>query len=153
MTVVSIDQGFAVAAFVAGLPVAQPRPRATTVGGFTRMYDPGTAKKWRRTIAETMQSLVPPEPIAEACGLTLVFHMPRPQSHFTKKGLRPTAPKHHVGRPDIDNLQKAVQDELTRMRFWKDDSFLAEIRVSKVYADDRGPGLSIFLGIAKFYAV
>lgn len=134
-------------AFVEGDPVAQPRARAVSFAGRARMYDPGTAKPWRERIAAELLSLRPQEPLDCALRLTLVFYLRRPKSHLRVSGaLRGSAPTHPTGKPDIDNLVKAVQDELTQLSVWRDDSCLVHLDARKLYClDGQRPGLSLVL--------
>lgn len=41
-------------------------------------------------------------------------------------------------RPDCDNLQKLLQDEMTKLRFWTDDALVAELSVGKYWASVTG---------------
>jgi Holliday junction resolvase RusA-like endonuclease len=62
--------------------------------------------------------------------LCVTFVIRRPQSLGGKKHPegRLLAPK----RPDLDNLQKGLQDALKG--FWEDDSQIVELNLRKVYA-------------------
>ena len=95
----------AVNIFVAGKPLGQPRPRATSIGGFIRMYTPKKAKVWKDTIAAQVGAVSIPEGPLHS---TLIFVMPRPKSHLgTGKNagiVKASAPKHHIAKPDLDNL-------------------------------------------------
>ncbi len=124
--------------FVQGIPKAQPRPRAYAMkmgNKFTaRMYDPGTTDGWKQLIK--LASL--PYRRSELCTgpvmVTLTFLIDRPKSHFLKSGLRSTAPRHHLSKPDVDNLAKAVLDGLTDSQcFWVDDSQIYSLLITKRY--------------------
>jgi Holliday junction resolvase RusA-like endonuclease len=75
------------------------------------------------------------------------FRMPRPKSHFGAKGLKASAPRHHFGKPDIDNLTKLVLDVVTKDgRVWRDDSQVITLLAYKEYAaagDKPGAWISI----------
>ena len=118
-----------------GDPKGQPRPRAFSRGGITRMYDPGTAEGWKGQIAA---EAMPHKPAAQLEGplhVTLLFRFARPKSHWSKKGLKPTAPEYHTSKPDADNLAKAVLDCITQLGFWRDDAQVAALDVRKKYAN------------------
>jgi Holliday junction resolvase RusA-like endonuclease len=69
----------------------------------------------------------------------LRFAMPRPKSHFGAKGLKPSAPQFHAGKPDVDNLAKLLLDRITRSeRIWRDDSQVVQLEVSKAYGARAG---------------
>lgn len=122
--------------FVQGTPKAQPRAKATTIGGHARMYTPGSARGWRERVMGPLLPYKPLEPYDEPLALELRFLFPRPASHYTKKGLRPTAPRWVGSRPDWDNLGKAVCDEMTELGFWTDDSRVVQATVTKLYSDE-----------------
>jgi Holliday junction resolvase RusA-like endonuclease len=107
---------------VPAIPVAQPRPKATTVNGSARLYE---AKKShpvhafkasvRMAFAEANAGR-PPE--AGPLGVTLRCVLPRPKSMIWKKRDMPRvwAPK----KPDVDNLMKSVLDALAGLAFGDD---------------------------------
>ena len=128
---------------VTGIPKGQPRPKAFArkmPGGnyMARVYDPGTAEAWKTLIAVAAKDHIPKEPIDGPIDLFLMFLMPRPKAHFTKKGLRDSAPNFHFSKPDSDNLAKAVMDTLGLLRFWKDDAQVCELVIRKRYAGSAG---------------
>lgn len=141
---------------VSGIPKAQPRPRAFArrMGSqvFVRAYDPGTAEAWKCAIAMAAKPYLAEVP-TEANGLKptsipvqlgLWFYLPRPKAHWRPDmTLRDWAPEVHTGKPDSDNLAKAVLDALTTLGFWQDDSQVWALRVEKRYAFGNGPGLRV----------
>lgn len=46
-------------------------------------------------------------------------------------------------RPDLSNLVKTIEDVLTTLRFWNDDSQVSSLTVSKKYSDNPGIHLNI----------
>ena len=59
------------------------------------------------------------------------------------KWLFPTDARHNDGewrttKPDTDNLEKALKDEMTRLHFWRDDAFVCSEVVEKFWADTPG---------------
>jgi crossover junction endodeoxyribonuclease RusA len=130
--------------FVAGLPKGQPRPKAVKRGAHAGVYDPGTANEWKNQIYIQGKDFVPAVPLDMALRVDLIFYFPRPKAHFRSNGeLKPNAPEYHTSKPDRDNLDKAVMDQMTAMRFWVDDSQAADGRLRKFYDDGRGPGVDV----------
>ena len=121
--------------FATGEPKGQPRPRAFTRHGRARVYDPATAEGWKGQVALAAEAHRPLTPIGTATALWLRFRLPRPQAHFGRSGLRSTAPRVHTGKPDADNLAKAVLDALVGIGFLRDDRLVWSLRVTKRYAD------------------
>jgi Holliday junction resolvase RusA-like endonuclease len=118
-----------------GDPKGQPRPRAFSRGGMTRMYDPGTAEGWKGLIAAAAQEHKPVAQLEGPLHVSLLFWFARPKSHSGSKGLKPTAPEYHTGKPDADNLAKAVLDCITQLGFWKDDAQVSSLNVRKKYSN------------------
>jgi crossover junction endodeoxyribonuclease RusA len=138
---------------VYGPPKGQPRPRAFVrrFGGqvSARVYDPGTAEHWKSQIAQAAQAAGATGAMVEGpIRLTLVCHFKRPRSHYrTGKNahlLRDCSPRYyHTGKPDADNLIKAVKDTLTHIGVWHDDSQVAVEHVVKVWEDTDFSAISI----------
>lgn len=64
----------------------------------------------------------------------LLFTLPRPKSHYGKRGLRPAAPPYPAGHPDLDKLTRAVLDALTGVIFG-DDAQVVSLAAEKVYGE------------------
>lgn len=141
--------------FVAGVPKGQPRPRAFARkmgnGKFVaRVFDSGTAEAWKSQIAATAGLHRPAEPISGPVRLRIRFFLPRAKGHFVggkpERGLKAGAPTHHTGKPDADNLAKAVMDALTQCGwFWVDDAQVAALTVVKGFGEPT-PGAWIEIG-------
>lgn len=137
--------------FVRGEPKGQPRPRAFArkMGAVhvARFYDSDVADAWKRAVylgvieaANKAGWQVTTGPVS----VSLNFAMPRPKSHSGAKGLKPSAPVHHVGKPDIDNLFKLVGDQITKTeRVWRDDSQVVSLTVHKFWAVANEQGCSV----------
>lgn len=129
--------------YAAGIPKGQPRPKAFSRGGRASVYDPGTAEGWKGQVAIAAKDHKPAEPLITPLCLHLEFYMPRPKAHFLRNNLRGTAPIYHIGKPDSDNLAKAVMDALSQLNFWRDDALVCHLIIRKVYDYGRGPGCII----------
>lgn len=130
---------------IKGIPKAQPRQRhwakvhkGKVVSG---NYDPGTADSWRELVALELAKHAPKEPYLGPVCLEITFLMPRPKAHFRTKGgkpsniLKPNAPHFHISRPDRDNLEKLIMDELKRQGYYKDDGQVCAGQPQKVYGN------------------
>jgi Holliday junction resolvase RusA-like endonuclease len=142
--------------FVSGEPKAQPRPKAfaRNFGGkwMARVYTPGSAEYWKSQIAIAAKPFLPTVPFAGPIKLSQVYYFARPKSHYrTGKNaslLRPDAPVDHESKPDCENLQKATQDALTQLGFWRDDSQVSKWDGHKVYCDEANPQPGCWITIA-----
>lgn len=125
-----------VSVFVEGIPKGQPRPRAFARGGKARVYDAGTAEGWKSQIALALKDLRPEAPIAAPLLVELIFFLPRPKRLMRRAD--PDGPIAHTGKPDLDNLVKAVFDAITTIRVWGDDTQVVQLRAEKFYAGRAG---------------
>jgi Holliday junction resolvase RusA-like endonuclease len=142
--------------FAPGEPKGQPRPRACAfrVGGkyTARMYDAGTSDAWKAAVIAAGASQCPDAPLDGPISVCLTFYFERPKSHhFTGARatlLRPLAPVLHTGKPDADNLAKAILDAMTIAGWWVDDSRVANLFVQKRYANDkRATGCTVAVNV------
>jgi len=124
---------------VHGNPKPQARHRHVNRGKFTSTYDPSKALK-KDFLRECMPE-APIEPWTDAISIQLEFAFKRPKSHWgsgrNANKLKPSAPKYHLKRPDVDNLQKLVFDALNGV-FWKDDSVIDEVIATKKWSAGEG---------------
>lgn len=108
--------------FIPGTPKAQPRPRLARNG---HAYTPDSVKPWKRTVTLHAKPRRPKEPLDGPVFVSLRFYLEKPKSNKSHA---------HIQKPDIDNLAKAVLDVLTQCGYWRDDSQIAEMLVSKSWA-------------------
>ena len=129
--------------FIPGVPKGQPRPKAFNRGKHAGVYDPGTANEWKAAIHLHSRPYVPSDPLPMPLRVDLTFYFPRPKGHYRSNGqLKESAPVWHVGKPDRDNAEKAVLDQLTVSRMWVDDSQVCDGPIKKRYANGQ-PGVKI----------
>lgn len=137
--------------FITGEPKGQPRPRAVIRGKRAGVYDPGTAVQWKACVAAAWILYVkkhgPIEPHSGPVALSLTFNIARPASHYgsgkNAAKLKPSAPAIPTGKPDFDNLAKAVADELTNRGAWRDDAQISSCIIRKRYADTAAQGCRV----------
>lgn len=125
---------------ILGTPKPQARPRAACRNGKAFMYNPDSKaqKEWKLAIDATLSRHANKQ-LDGAFEVVLEFYMPRPKSHY-KSGrfshiLKDDAPLEHTSRGDVDNLCKVVLDRITKCGYWKDDSNVIYLTISKHYDD------------------
>lgn len=131
----------AIAVFVPGKPVPQPRHRVAVRGRYATAYIPRDhpVHKWKRHVeawaVERLKTWEIDEAwdMAGAFNVNATFFLPRPKSNKTPY------PK---GKPDLDNLLKGVMDALTGV-LWSDDSQVVWLASKKAWADERAAGVQI----------
>lgn len=107
------------------------------------VYSPKSA--WRRQVGSTLRKH-DYEPLEGAVEVVMFFRMPRPKSHYRSGRnahlLRNDAPK-LPKRADVDNLAKAVLDEMHGHAF-HDDAQVTALMVRKRYAvQGEDPGVDL----------
>ena len=118
---------------IPGAPVPKGRPRHT-MKGIT--YTPSKTREAEADFISLARVHAPDGPPPEhPVRLNVIFYFPIPKS-------KPMWMKHimggdcwqHISRPDVDNLLKMCMDSMTRLGFWKDDSFVYSITTEKYYS-------------------
>lgn len=87
-------------------------------------------------------------PSERPCKLSMDFVFPRPKGHLRSNGyeLKPSAPKHHIGKPDLDKLKRCVQDALTGIAYRDDSQVFKHGESGKRYAKNgEQPGVHIIV--------
>ena len=119
-----------------GEPIAQGRPRFSTVHGRAMAYDPLKSKRYKRDIAIAVKEQYKGPPLDGPIELTLRVYRSIPKS-LTKaqrlaalSGLLRPAKK-----PDGSNYQKGIEDALNGL-LWRDDGQIVKATVEKWYSDN-----------------
>lgn len=139
---------------VHGTPAAQGSKRH--VGNGVMIEDSKRTKPWRDSVKSATEAAIAEweseaerewKPLDGPIRVTVAFRFPRPKKHYRTGRfadvLRDDAPAYHSGSPDIDKCVRAVFDALTQAGAWRDDSRVAMVFATKVYADR--PGCSIHI--------
>ncbi len=122
---------------IPGDPYPLKRPRRAKNGG---MFDPKENVEAKRQIAWQARTVIG-TPIKGPVRVMINFFFARPKSHYGKF-LKASAPRHHVQKPDVDNLVKAVFDGFNGVA-WVDDTQVVEITAYKEWADIFGPSTRV----------
>lgn len=125
--------------FVSGTPKAEPRHRAgLSKNGRVMTYHDTKADSWKHAVQlgwYAAGGFV----IDDAIDIQLEFVFENKTSHREAIWMQ--------ARPDIDNLEKAVLDSLTRAQAWRDDAQVVRMRSTKRYArPEEIPGVYIEVG-------
>jgi Holliday junction resolvase RusA-like endonuclease len=119
---------------IPGKPTGKGRPRVTTIGGHARQYSPKKTVLYESMVATHYLAKypgVPAYPAGVALAVTIVAKFAKPKSWPKQKRESATW---HTGKPDADNIIKAICDGLNGLA-WADDSQVASVVCSKGYDD------------------
>lgn len=117
--------------YVPCLSIAQPRPRATTIGGFTRMYEAKAGHPihgFKQAVLAEWRAAGFPK-ITGPLSLSIEFIFPRKK--FPKKFGE--GRQWRTSKPDLDNLLKGFCDALNGLAY-DDDSQIVKCLISKEFA-------------------
>lgn len=119
----------------AGSKRAYPFRRKDGRLGAQVVDDNRKSKPWKATVAEcALAARTSPELLDGALAVSFAVYLPRPKSHFGKRGLRPSAPAFPTVKPDVLKLARAIEDALTGI-VWRDDAQIVKEVLSKEYGE------------------
>lgn len=120
---------------IPGEPVAQGRPRVSTIGGFPRVYDPPKSKKYKEMVGGVARQHVK-TPLDESLKVKIDVYRQIPKSFSKKKTLEAQSGLlRPITKPDIDNYIKGILDGCNGI-VWTDDSKVVDLHVSKFYSSE-----------------
>ena len=115
---------------VPGKPVPMARPRVTMHGTYT----PARCREYKALVSSiARQAMLRHKPIAGPVIIYIRFRFAIPKSWSkTKRQEWENGNVHHLSRPDIDNLYKAITDALIGI-VYNDDSQIVAAQIMKSY--------------------
>lgn len=121
---------------VPGVPVAKGRPRVTIRGGRPRAYTPEKTEKYENLVRLAfIEKYGVTVPASGPIILEFWAYFPVPKSFSKKKtALALRGIIHKTTKPDLDNIQKAIQDGLNGVAF-ADDSQIFRYAALKDFSD------------------
>lgn len=128
---------------VPAVPVAQPRARATSIGGHARVYEPKDhpIAAFKASVRMAASGAFRGAPMAGPLRVDCLFVFPRPKSLVWSKRDMPRV--RHTKKPDSDNLEKSCLDALNGL-LWVDDCQVCELVAAKwIAAGDEQPHVLI----------
>jgi Holliday junction resolvase RusA-like endonuclease len=124
----------AISFIIPGQPVAKGRPRFSTAGRFPRAFTPAKTANYTAWCKSCAADAMAGRPLMTGpvwLSLNMYFETPSSWSKWKREAaitgaVRPT------GKPDIDNVLKAIKDAMNGI-VWKDDSQVVEVDCEKAY--------------------
>jgi len=109
---------------IPGNPIAKHRPRFARRGKFVTTYSDQETEEGK-TFLLVKNQINGHKKFTDAVFVRSCFYMPRPKGHYgtgrNSGKLKPSAPEHHIKKPDVDNIVKFYFDILNDL-VWNDDS-------------------------------
>ena len=128
---------------VPAIPIAQPRARATAIGGRARVYEPTKhpIAAFKASVRLAASCAFTGAPLQGPLRVDCVFVFPRTNAQRWKT--RPMPRLRHAKKPDRDNCDKAVLDALSGL-MWVDDCQVCEGELQKwIASGDEQPHVLI----------
>ncbi|NQP30718.1 RusA family crossover junction endodeoxyribonuclease [Streptococcus suis] len=128
-------------------PKPQSRPRASVRGRHATVYEDGKMVAWRKKCTELVRQLYDGPYFDGPIKVDMTFYMTAPKSMSEPPKPRSKTKKvqeydnfineriHVDKKPDLDNLEKAVYDSISKAEVvWTDDNIIVEHTTRKVYS-------------------
>lgn len=130
------------------LPIVPPKAtsqgagkRIVVVKGKPLFFKNAKAQRAENDLTLLCSRHVPAKPMEGPLSLSIDFVFPWRASEPKKRVALGRAP--HTSKPDCSNLVKMLEDCLTKLGFWRDDSQVADLHVSKAW----GKAVGIYVAI------
>lgn len=114
---------------------------ACRVGNGIRFFKKKAVQQAENTLFALLQPYAPETPHLGPLRLKVVWSFPWRKSET--KARRGAGALPCDVRPDLSNLVKMVEDCMTTLRFWNDDGQVAELQISKQWANWSGFAIRI----------
>lgn len=134
---------------VSGIPQAQGGVRPVPTKQGVRLISTGSVglQEWRNKVTQVAGfavNLAHWEATGSPVEVELVFFLPMPKS--APKASRQIGIAHHPRKPDLDKLERAILDSLTRAGVYLDDAQVAVLSAAKYQvADHRLCGVEVLV--------
>lgn len=115
------------------------RPGKNGGKGHIQFFTKNAVKKAANELKAILSPIQPEKPLKGPLSLMVTMVFPWPKG--TAKYKRVSEGEPHASRPDCSNLIKLLEDTMTEMGFWEDDSQIYDLRVRKFRGNE--PGISI----------
>jgi Holliday junction resolvase RusA-like endonuclease len=127
---------------VPGQPIGKGRPRASSRGGFVRMYTPAKTVTYEQAITrEASAAMGAMELLTTPISMTVKAFYGLPVSWSKRKKLQALNGEIPPGKPDIDNVGKAVLDACHVV--YTDDKQVVRLLLEKEFSVD--PRIEVYI--------
>jgi Holliday junction resolvase RusA-like endonuclease len=131
-----VTQPYSTRIVIHGKPIAKKRPMFVRRGKFVQTINQQETEEGRWLWEATPQ--LPDEIMHGPVKMFCIFSFERPKSHYgtgrNSGKLKPSAPDHHIQKPDADNLLKWVKDCLNGQAY-RDDSQITNVGAIKRWSN------------------
>lgn len=114
---------------------------AVRIGAGIRFYKKQPVVKAEKSLFALLQPHVPDVPFAGPLSLAVLWSFPWRKSETRKRRALGAVPCDV--RPDLSNIVKLLEDTMTTLRFWNDDSQIAQLSLTKEWGDWAGIKISV----------
>jgi Holliday junction resolvase RusA-like endonuclease len=99
-------------------------------------------KPWRYLV--TQAAIATGVPLMRGpVSLSVVFLFQRPKGHYGAKGLKPSAPRFHMVRPDLSKVLRSTEDALTGVLYDDDARIVSTTMLKRYCVGNERPGALI----------
>lgn len=127
---------------VMGTPVGKGRPRAFAFRGHARMFTPKKTATYESIVRGAfLQECGGQSPLSVPLSVSIACYFPYPKSAYWPVNKNHNGElreewkdKPYTGKPDLDNVAKAILDGLNEVAF-EDDSQIVGLQITKSYGE------------------
>lgn len=128
------------------IPCDPPRASSQQKGAFKtpvgiRFYKKQPVVKAEKTLFALLQPHVPAAPFEGPLSLAVIWSFPWRKSETKKRRALGAVPCDV--RPDLSNIVKLLEDTMTTLRFWNDDSQISQLSLTKEWGNWAGIKISV----------
>ena len=125
----------------AGKRMFIPKDSQGRVTGRPMFFKNKASKSAEHDLLLLLSQFVPAKPLTGPIALSVDFVWPfRKSEPAWRKALGRV---HHTSQPDGSNAIKQIEDCMTKLQFWEDDSQIADLHISKAWGDHIGISVEI----------
>lgn len=123
------------------LPIVPPKTthqskKIVRIGKFHKLADKPELTEVISDYMSLLQPYAPPRPLSGPIILDLEFVFPWRKSEPKRNRILGKIPM--TSKPDRDNMEKTLNDVMTKLGFWTDDAQIFDGRTSKYWGDNVG---------------
>jgi Holliday junction resolvase RusA-like endonuclease len=128
---------------VAGM-APQPQGSKRHLGRGVMVESCKQVKPWRYMV--TQAAIATGVPLMRGpVSMSVVFLFQRPKGHYGAKGLKPSAPRFHMVRPDLSKVLRSTEDALTGVLYGDDARIVSTTAMKRYCTGQERPGAMITL--------
>ena len=128
---------------VPGKAVGKGRPRVSTIAGRPRLYTPASTVKWEQLVSDAARAAMgSQEPVDGPVSVRIAIDVQIPPSWSKSRRKAAEGRQVHPGKPDLDNVAKAVLDACNGICYLDDKQVVRLVGIKRYGVE---PMIEVFM--------